>query len=173
MGKKRKPICVSFDLGEFTVRITDKRVDVETKSKLWKMVFLPGTWDYNFWSYMLIPEIWNLPPAELEERQKNRAQEQENVKEMARALFAATSTMLRDTTILKPMYELLDESTRRQLAAQEEARKAAGETDEQVLAEQRALHEKDPDSILAAHEAKKPKNNGRKKSDKADTDSGQ
>jgi hypothetical protein len=60
--KKNKIYSLQYDLDAFVVRITNERVDVETRSKTWKQVFLKGTPEYLTFVYILAPRMM-LDPA--------------------------------------------------------------------------------------------------------------
>lgn len=128
--KKSKKFTKEFDLlGKdsnevaFTLRITESRVDIETKTKDWKVKFSVGSYEYSFITQMLIEK------------------RQEELHLIAVALFVVR-VIFRDPALIQEIYNLVDNSVKNRL------QKPVSEKDDQIiLAEEKVLHEKSVESI--------------------------
>lgn len=145
MSKRKKPICFFFELGAFNIRITNERCDIETRSKLWKTSFADGTPEYGFFAWLLVPHIFVRPGDE-----KPIVREEE-AKLLARAIYACSTMLVNDMTTIEPMYKIFEEAIERQrkrLEAQPQT-----QSDEEILAEQRVIHEQSEESVIAHQDA--------------------
>lgn len=133
---KQKKFSKEFELkgdqeGGFILRITESRIDLETRAKDWKIVFAAGTYEYAYIFHML------------------KSQEMKGLHSIAVAIFL-TRYLFRDAQMIQDMF-LLSET----VAARIAARQAAPEqTDEEILAEEKALHEQTPESVRELEELK-------------------
>ena len=84
--KKNKIYSLQYDLDAFVVRITNERVDVETRSKTWKQVFLKGTPEYLTFVYILAPHMMVDPAIRAEKRDAER--DRENATSIAKTAAA-------------------------------------------------------------------------------------
>ncbi len=151
LRKKPNPVVLRFDLGGFEVRITDDRVDIETRVKLWKQVFYKGSWEYGFFCWLLAPE---LIPDQAEFEERNIEDDKETVKILITAMYATSVGICHDTDFVRELYALLEKQTTAIL------KNVSDEEDTKILAEEKALHE---GTIEAVQELTKTRKNGRKK----------
>ena len=123
------------DAGGFVLRITESRVDIETKAKDWKITFAAGTYEYQFIFYLLLQK-----PIDLQ-----------SLHQLAVVLFAVR-TVFRYSELI-PKIEKLVRTTIKASAK----KKAEEQSDEEILAEQKVLHLGTQESVeeLEAIKAKK------------------
>ncbi len=152
LRKKPNPAALRFDLGGFEVRITDERVDIETRAKLWKQVFYKQSWEYGFFCWLLAPEL--IPQQEaIEER--NAEEDTETAKLIITAIYATSVGLCHDADFTKKVYGLLEERSKMILS-----NAISDEEGDKILAEEKALHE---GTTKAVQELIKTRKNGRKK----------
>lgn len=155
MGRRKKPMCLAFDLGEFAARVTDDRVDIETKTQVWKTVFYAGTVPYVTLCKLLVPEAFaDVDPqcAEIAATPHHRTQAKEQVKTIALDMFAVAVNIFPDPLLHKDIWEALNKSMERSMKPAEEITKAE---DDAILAEVKALHDPTEENIAAAADARK------------------
>lgn len=136
--KKQKSFSKEYELkggkeGGFILRVTDQRVDLETKDKSWKMVFSNQTYEYGFVFHMLKNESFK------------------ELHAIAVALFV-TRLVCRDAAMVPEIYALADRVQERLVAAALAAKPE--QSDEEILAEEKVLHEQTPESIAELEEIK-------------------
>jgi hypothetical protein len=154
---RKKPPVVVIDLDEYIIRITDERVDIETRAKTWKITYMKGSSDHAFWCWLLVLELFPHDPNYTERiKDEAKAEDRENAKAICRALFFISTFILKDAEVIREAFEVCERSVKRmEAAAQAEA--VTKKEDAQILAEERALHEQDEESILKAQKKKNGK----------------
>lgn len=120
--KKNKVYSLSYDLDGFVVRITNERVDVETRSKMWKQVFSKGTPEYVTFVYILAPHLMADPAIQAEKRDPKR--DEENATTIAKALFVASQTIMRDPSAVSGILEVCQKSLDKYAAAHAEPKES-------------------------------------------------
>lgn len=160
MKRNKKKICASFELGDsYVARVSMERVDIETRSKNWKMCFGEGTPEYQKFAFWLVPQIF--------EGCEGREPALAEAEYMVQALYIITNWTIHDLDFLgmahKAISDLMEKrSTENTISDKEDA---------EILAEQRVMHDPAPENIDAhiasqAPELKKQKN-GRKRTTKS------
>ena len=143
--KKKKQVHFSSEFplngggdGGFILRLTETRADIETKSKDWKVVFAQGTYEYAFMVHLA---------------QKNSFSE---IYQCAVAIYS-TRVVFRDPKACTDIYKLLDKSGKRLLAAAKA--KQETQSDEEILAEEKVLHEQTPEAVAELEEIRNKNKN--------------
>ena len=142
--KKQKKFSREYELkgvehGGFILRITDLRVDVETKNKEWKVVFSRETYEYGFIYNMLVH------------------QDLAGLYNIAVAIFL-TRILFRDVRMVEEVFQLADKVNAR-IKAETPAPK---QSDEMILAEEKVLSEKTPEAIRELEELKQKEESQKK-----------
>lgn len=120
--KKNKIYSLQYDLDAFVVRITNERVDVETRSKTWKQVFLKGTPEYLTFVYILAPHMMVDPAIRAEKRDAER--DRENATTIAKTLFLASQTIMRDPSAVSGILDVCQKSLDKYAEARAEPRES-------------------------------------------------
>ncbi len=153
LRKKPNSDVLRFDLGGFEVRITDERVDIETRAKLWKQVFYKNAWEYGFFCWLLAPEL--IPQQEAIEG-RNVDEDIETARLLITAMYATSVGVCHDADFVKELYILLEKKT------QEDVVQVSDEQDTKILAEEKALHEGTVESVQELTKIRKDGNNKRR-----------
>lgn len=120
----------------FTLRITESRVEIETKAKDWKVSFGRQTYEYGYIAYMI------------------KEGNVDNLHSVAVAIFL-TRWIFRDAEMVLDMIALSEKVSER---VQKRAAKPE-DSDEIILAEEKAMHEKDISSVIELETLKSDKEN--------------
>lgn len=120
--KKNKIYSLQYDLDAFVVRITNERVDVETRSKTWKQVLLKGTPEYLTFVYILAPHMMVDPAIRAEKRDAER--DRENATTIAKTLFLASQTIMRDPSAVSGILDVCQKSLDKYAEARAEPRES-------------------------------------------------
>lgn len=128
-SKKQKKFSKEYALNEngeggFILRITEKRVDIETLVKDWKISFSRETYEYGYIFHLL------------------KSEEFKSLHMIAVAIFL-TRFFFRDAEMIQAMFEIADESSNRI----SEKQPAPEQSDEEIIAEQEVIHEQTLESI--------------------------
>lgn len=109
----------------FTLRITERKAEIETKAKDWKVSFGRQTYEYGYIAYMI------------------KEGSVDTLHSVAIAMFL-TRWIFRDAEMISEMIELsekVSERVQKRVANPEDS-------DEIILAEEKAMHEKDVSSVI-------------------------
>ena len=124
MGKNKKLKKFTHEevLGDaFVVRVTESRVDFETKNKMWKTVFASNTLVYSYVVYLITNKLF------------------EELHAIVAVIYRCQQVAL-NAEMLKAVNDTLIRITKKQ--AKEAAKKAPEEeTEEEILQSERMLHE--------------------------------
>lgn len=110
--------------GGFVIRITESRVDIETKAKDWKIMFSASTYEYG--SILNCIKYEDFKALHL----------------CAVALFVSR-VLFRDATMIPKIFTLAEES----IANIAKKTPKTQQPDEEILAEEKVIHEKTVESI--------------------------
>lgn len=135
MNKKKK-FSKEWDLkdakyGGFILRLTESRVDIETKSKDWKVMFAANTYEYAFIVNAL------------------KHDDTQSIHLCAIAIFS-TRMVFRDASLVKDIFDLAEKSAKNIVEKQ-----PVTQSDEEILAEEKVLHEQTLESVNELEEIKK------------------
>lgn len=150
--KKNKIYSLQYDLDAFVVRITNERVDVETRSKTWKQVFLKGTPEYLTFVYILAPHMMVDPAIRAEKRDAER--DRENATTIAKTLFLASQTIMRDPSAVSGILDVCQKSLDKYAEARAEPRESEELKDAVALAEVKVQTEQTAEAIEELEQAK-------------------
>ena len=124
MGKNKKLQKFTHEevLGDaFVVRVTESRVDFETKNKMWKTVFASNTLVYSYVVYLITNKLF------------------EELHAIVAVIYRCQQVAL-NAEMLKAVNDTIIRITKKQ--AKEAAKKAPEEeTEEEILQSERMLHE--------------------------------
>lgn len=120
--KKNKIYSLSYDLDGFVVRITNERVDVETRSKEWKQVFSKGTQEYIAFVYILAPHLMVDPAIRAQKRDPEH--DKKNATTIAQTLFMASRAIVLDPLSISGFLDVYKESIERYEAAHTEPKES-------------------------------------------------
>ena len=124
MGKNKKLKKFTHEevLGDaFVVRVTESRVDFETKNRMWKTVFASNTLVYSYVIYLITNKLF------------------EELHAIVAVIYRCQQVAL-NAEMLKAVNDTLIRITKKQ--AKEAAKKAPEEeTEEEILQSERMLHE--------------------------------
>ena len=124
MGKNKKLKKFTHEevLGDaFVVRVTESRVDFETKNRMWKTVFASNTLVYSYVVYLITNKLF------------------EELHAIVAVIYRCQQVAL-NAEMLKAVNDTLIRITKKQ--AKEAAKKAPEEeTEEEILQSERMLHE--------------------------------
>lgn len=136
MSKKKKRFTENYEFPAFMVRVTEQRVDIENLAKTWKLVYGVSTYEYGIISNMILNE------------------EGRSVLNMIFQGMYSSSLMFRDAQLVNDLLVAVTNATERIM---NKPSIPSEQSDEEILAEQKALYEKDEESINKHH---KITNNG-------------
>lgn len=121
-SKKLKKFTHEEVLGDaFVVRVTESRVDFETKNKMWKTVFTSNTLVYSYVVYLITNKLF------------------EELHAIVAVIYRCQQVAL-NAEMLKAVNDTIIRITKKQ--AKEAAKKAPEEeTEEEILQSERMLHE--------------------------------
>lgn len=121
-SKKLKKFTHEEVLGDaFVVRVTESRVDFETKNKMWKTVFASNTLVYSYVVYLITNKLF------------------EELHAIVAVIYRCQQVAL-NAEMLKAVNDTIIRITKKQ--AKEAAKKAPEEeTEEEILQSERMLHE--------------------------------
>lgn len=131
--KKKKQVKFSNEFklnsggeGGFTLRITESRADIETLPKDWRVMFAAGTYEYALIVYL--------------------AQKSEfaSLYNCAVALYVS-KTVFREASMIGAIFKAAEKANKT-IAKRLEAQKP-DQSDEEILSEEKALHEKTPEAV--------------------------
>ena len=122
ISKNLKKFTHEEVLGDaFVVRVTESRVDFETKNKMWKTVFASNTLVYSYVVYLITNKLF------------------EELHAIVAVIYRCQQVAL-NAEMLKAVNDTLIRITKKQ--AKEAAKKAPEEeTEEEILQSERMLHE--------------------------------
>jgi len=141
-GKKEKILQYELRRGKetiFLVRVGSMGVEIESASKDWSVSFGAGTYETAMINHLI------------------QQKQMETLMELARSLFV-TRMVFSDVKLVKEIWQCIERSTKRQQKAAIE--NAGKQSDAEILAEEKVLHEQTSESI---NELEKIKKDGTKK----------
>jgi len=136
---KKSPPSITYPLMRdkevcYSVVMSEKKVEFQSAAKDWTLAFTSATYEYGLITYLISKE------------------DMDAVHQLVQAMFL-TRMMFHDIKLLKEFYKELDRYQKRMV--REAAAKPAAQPDAEILAEEKALMERTPESVTELETIKK------------------
>jgi hypothetical protein len=112
----------------FNVIMSEKKVEIQSAAKDWTLAFTNGTFEYGMIAYLI------------------KEDDMDAVHQLAQVSFL-TRTMFHEAKLIKEFYKELDRYQKRMVREASEAAKKNPQSDAEILAEEKVLHEKTEESV--------------------------
>ena len=110
----------------FNVIMSEKKVEIQSAAKDWTLAFTNGTFEYGMIAYLI------------------KEDDMDAVHQLAQVSFL-TRTMFHEAKLIKEFYKELDRYQKRMI--RENAERPKTQSDAEILAEEKVLHEKTEESV--------------------------
>ena len=124
MKLKNKKVILEKTVGPFNIRITPQRVDIEADKKQWKMVFGKESYEYS----MILTAL------------RTGEDRDERIVDQALKMVYGSRMVFQDANFFRMMRDTINTHF-------ESIKEKASDNDDMILAEDRAIHEQDQESI--------------------------
>lgn len=137
---KQKRFSAEFSLNSgnnsngFILRVTESSVDIETRTKDWKVTFSVGSYEYAAVVHLV------------------GAKEFDGLYQSAVAMLAA-KTVIREVSMITDIFKASDKAHKK--IAARLAKMKSEQSDEEILSEEKVLHEQTVESVEELEEIKK------------------